>query len=214
MREVSISSAGIHHALLDIMSRVQTPRILVHLFREPNTTASETAASLGIHIATAQKYLEGLERAGVVESRERPSKPRTAKEYHLLDTKISIEFDIEKMAAEAEREKRPPDLSEIMIREKSRSDVAYEWDDAGKRITAVMFFRKGLRRRMERKVILSKEEGRFLWHVPFQSEEFRSAGEVMEMAGLGMDGGKAMKIIGRFEKLGIVMVENGGPGHE
>ena len=197
---------------MDILSREQTSRILIHLLRKPNSTASETAASLGIHIATAQKYLEGLESFGIVKSRERQSKPRTAKEYSLIGTKISIEFDIEKMAAEAEKESEEPALSEIMLREKSRSDVAYEWDDEGKRITAVMFFKKGLRRRMEKKVNLSKEEGRFLWHVPFQSEEFRSAGEVMKMAELNMDGRKVVEMVERFEELGIVMVERKGSG--
>jgi len=104
------------------------------------------------------------------------------------------------MAEEAEKENAGQALSGIIIREKSLSDVAYEWDDERKRITAVLFFKKGLRRRMERKVILSKKEGRLLWYVPFQLEEFRSADEVMKMAGLEMDAGKTMKIIGKLRR--------------
>jgi len=90
--------------------------------------------------------------------------------------------------------------------------VAYEWDDEGQRITTVMFFRKGLRRRMERKVVLPVEEGRFLWHVPFQSESFRSVEKVMGNAGLKMNAFKVMEMIGKFEGMDIVIVARGSGG--
>jgi len=207
-------SSEIPHPLLDILSREYTSPILVHLLRNPHSTASETAAALGIHIATAQKYLVSLEIVGLVRSRERPSKPRTAKEYILIDTRISFEIDIERIAEEVEAGVGGGgvDLAGIMIREKARSDVAYEWDDEGQRITTVMFFRKGLRRRMERKVVLPVEEGRFLWHVPFQSESFRSVEKVMGNAGLKMNAFKVMEMIGKFEGMDIVIVARGSGG--
>lgn len=193
--------------LFEILGKRQAFAILVHLHSHPNTTASEIAAALGIHIATAQKYLEGLEEGGILLSRERPSKPRTAQEYHLSDSKFTLEIDIEKLAEEEKKKADDRKLARIFVREKSRPDVAYEWDDAEKRITAVLFFRKGLRRRMEQKLALSKEEGRFLWSVPFQSEKFMTAAEVMVAAGLELDEAVAMRMLEKFESLGILTVE-------
>jgi len=205
------NSREIPNPLLDILSREHTPSILIHLLRSPNSTASETAGVLGIHIATAQKYLEALEKAGVVNSRERPSKPRTAREYELVDTTSRLERNIERMAEEEEGAGgRDPYLGEIMIREKARSDVAYEWDDEGQRITTIMFFRKGMRRRMEKKVVLTTEEGRFLWCVPFQSESFMSAEEIVEKAGVELSPVKVVEMIGRFRELDVIIVAKGG----
>ena len=103
-----------------------------------------------------------------------------------------------------------PDLGEIMVRERARSDVAFEWDDAGQRITAVLFFRKGLRRRMERKVVLSPDEGRFLWHVPFQSESFRTAQDILGRSGVRMNPFRVMEMVRKFETLEIIIMVKGG----
>jgi hypothetical protein len=94
--------------------------------------------------------------------------------------------------------------------QKARSDVAFEWDDAGQRITAVMFFRKGLRRRMDRKVVLSPDEGRFLWNVPFQSERFRSVEDILERSGMRLSPFRAMELVRKFEQMEIVIVAKGG----
>ena len=169
------------------------------------------AGVLNIHIATAQKYLEALEQSGIISSRDRPSKPRTAKEYSLISPRISIEIDIEALAgAGGGAGGGTPDLGEIMVRERARSDVAFEWDDAGQRITAVLFFRKGLRRRMERKVVLSPDEGRFLWHVPFQSESFRTAQDILGRSGVRMNPFRVMEMVRKFETLEIIIMVKGG----
>jgi len=199
--------------LFEILGKKQTSAILVYLHRHPDSTASEIASALGIHIATAQKYLEGLEEGGILASRERPSKPRTAREYWLTDTRFTLELDVVQLAKEEEQRERYPRLTFTMVRERARPDVAYEWDDADKRITAVLFFRKGVRRRMERKLSLSKEEGRFLWNVPFQSERPKSVSEVLWAAGLKLEEDRAMRMLEKFERLGLVTVERkeGGP---
>ena len=210
-KNTETAAAGIPEGLLDILGKEHTLTILTHLYQEPHSTASEVAGVLGIHIATAQKYLEASEKAGILVSRDRPSKPRTAKEYSLVSPRISIEIDIEALAGAVEGAGGgTPDLGEIMVREKARSDVAYEWDDAGQRITAILFFRKGMRRRMERKVVLSQEEGRFLWNVPFQSESFRSVAEIMKNAGLEGSSFRIMEMVRKFESLEIIIVAQGG----
>ena len=216
MLEINIASKRAVSSLFDALGKEQASSILVHLLRNPHSTASEIAAALRIHIATAQKYLEGLEKGRLLESRVRPSKPRTAKEYRLRSTSFSINLDIEEMERQAIAEAaaaaragaaQQADPAAIFVRERARTDVAYEWDDSGKRITAVMFFRKGLRRRMEKKVSLKDDEGRFLWHVPFQSEDFKSAAAVMEESGLRMDDRSVVEMVDKFDEMGIVSVE-------
>jgi len=212
--EINAASKRAVSSLFDALGKEQASTILVHLLRSPYSTASEIAAALGIHIATAQKYLEGLEKGRMVESRVRPSKPRTAKEYRLTDTEFSIRIDIEEMerrgiaeAAAGAGAAQRADPAAIFVRERARTDVVYEWDDAGKRITAVMFFRKGLRKRMEKKVGLKDDEGRFLWCVPFQSEDFKSVAWVLKESGLRMSVKGVMEMVERFEEMGIVSVE-------
>ncbi len=196
------------YELFEILGKKQAFTILAYLHRHPYSTASELAAALGIHIATAQKYLEGMTEGGILQARERPSKPRTAWEYWLPETKIRLEIDVEALVkAEENRKGASGRLATLFIREKARPDVAFEWDDSGKRITAVLFFKKGLRRRLERKLGFSKEEGRFLWHVPFQSEKFRNVAEVLSEAGLELEEGQVLRMVDRFKSLGIVTVE-------
>jgi DNA-binding HxlR family transcriptional regulator len=194
--------------LFEILGKKQAFAILVYLLRHPKSTASELASALGIHIATAQRYLEGLEEGGLLFSRERPSKPRTAQEYWLVDSKFTLEIDVGALAEEEERKGGSGRLAALFIREKARPDVAFEWDDSGKRITAVLFFKKGMRRRLERKVGFSKEEGRFLWHTPFQSEKFKSVAEVLREAGLELEELQVLRMVDRLKSLGIVTVEN------
>jgi len=71
-----------------------TGQIMGILMLEPYLSASEIAGRIGIHIATAQKYLMEMKQAGIVRSRRRISPTRPTEEYWLFSERLTIEVDL------------------------------------------------------------------------------------------------------------------------
>lgn len=71
-----------------------TGQIIGILMLEPYLSASEIAGRIGIHIATAQKYLMEMKQAGIVRSRRRVSPTRPTEEYWLGSERLTIEVDL------------------------------------------------------------------------------------------------------------------------
>lgn len=129
-------------------------------------SASEAAARLGIHVKTAQDFLEGLEQAGVLSKHEAAEKKRPYFRYTLEEPLIRINIDL-KALYDAGLESRD---QRRRIRERKDSGALFK-EGRGGRITAVHVYEGEGRARVERRLGLTETQGRFLYYLPFPTED-------------------------------------------
>jgi len=147
-----------------------------------NISASEAAARLELHIKTAQDFLEGLEKAGIVDKRKAGEKKRPYFRYSLQMKEICIEIDLGSLYDPIAYSS----WQELCIREKKNSGAMFK-EGQDERISSVHIFQGKGRSRVERKLSLTEAQGRFLFHLPFPTEAPLSVAEICKKAGLKED---------------------------
>lgn len=140
-------------------------------------SASEAASRLGLHIRTAQDFLEGLTELGVLQKEEVYEKKRPYFRYSLATQRISIEVDL----SEIKKEQKPGDLSRL-IREKANAGVNFSLARGGDYISHVSLWTGEGRDRKERKISLTTPQGTFLFHLPFPQADYLSLEDIMHKA--------------------------------
>ncbi len=145
-------------------------------------SASEAATRLGIHIKTAQDFLEGLEEAGVLAKREAAEGKRPYFRYSLKEKSIRITFDLEGLY---DRQVHASGAAWI-IRERKNSGALFK-EGRGERISTVHVFEGSGRSREEQRYCLTECQGRFLFHLPFPTEAPSPVMDIMRNAGLDDD---------------------------
>lgn len=140
-------------------------------------SASEAASRLNLHIKTAQDFLEGLEKLGVVSRREVFEKKRPYFRYTLEQEILRIEFDLKRLRPDAVRSEQ---LEEILIREKKNAGAVFKTSPRTGALSAITFTTGKGRTRSERKISLTENQGRFLFHLPFPTEEPLSVRAIMD----------------------------------
>jgi predicted transcriptional regulator len=142
-------------------------------------SASEAAARLNLHIKTAQDFLDGLEEAGIVSKHEALEKKRPYYRYSLEKTHLSIEIDLDALYR--------PDASNthsyLKIREHKNSGVLFK-EGRDNQISSLSLFEGKGRSRTERKINLTRCQGRFLFYLPFPTEPPQTVKQICEKAGL------------------------------
>ncbi|MFN2150651.1 MAG: hypothetical protein ACK2T5_03570 [Anaerolineales bacterium] len=142
-------------------------------------SASEAASRLGLHIRTAQDFLEGLTELGILEKQEVYEKKRPYFRYTLKTYHIRLDLDltaIQKTQSETEMSR--------CIREKANSGANFSLARGGEYIAHVAFWTGNGRDRKEHKISLTIPQGKFLYHLPFPNAECLSMTEIMRKAGL------------------------------
>jgi len=140
-------------------------------------SASEAASRLGLHIRTAQDFLEGLAELEVLQKEEVYEKKRPYFRYSLATQRISIEVDL----SEIKKEQKPGDLSRL-IREKANAGANFSLARGGDYISHVSLWTGEGRDRKERKISLTTPQGTFLFHLPFPQADYLSLAEIMHKA--------------------------------
>jgi len=140
-------------------------------------SASEAASRLGLHIRTAQDFLEGLTNLNILNKQEVYEKKRPYFRYSLATQRISIEVDL----TEIKKEQTPGELSQ-KIREKTNTGANFSLARGGEYISHVSLWTGEGRDRKERKISLTTPQGTFLFHLPFPKAEFLSVIEIMRKA--------------------------------
>lgn len=140
-------------------------------------SASEAASRLGLHIRTAQDFLEGLAELRVLQKVEVYEKKRPYFRYSLATQQISIEIDL----SEIKKEQMPGDLSRL-IREKANAGANFSLARGGDYISHVSLWTGEGRDRKERKISLTTPQGTFLFHLPFPQADYLSIAEIMHKA--------------------------------
>ena len=147
-----------------------------------NLSASEAASRLGLHIRTAQDFLEGLTEQGLLRREEVYEKKRPYFRYTLTTNKIEIEVDLNSLAIQSTQY----ELTQ-KIREKTNSGANFSLSRNGKMISFVTLWSGGSRDRKEQKISLTDLQGSFLYHLPFPNAKPLTILEIMVKAGLDID---------------------------
>jgi predicted transcriptional regulator len=148
-----------------------------------DVSASEAASRLDLHIKTAQDFLEELYALEIVEKTEVYEKTRPYYRYTLKKTRISLELDLEKLTNPMSGKQK----LNSKIKEKKESGVIFTHSGDGQRISAVTLFIGEGRAKKQQKILLTDAQGKFLFHLPFPTEEPRSILSIMEKSSIDTD---------------------------
>lgn len=142
-------------------------------------SASEAASRLGLHIRTAQDFLEAMESLGILSKEEVYEKKRPYYRYTLARSRITMDIDLEEMAGDD-----PETDAGRAIREIKNSGAMFTTARGGNRISSVTVWSGEGRGKKERRINLTNAQGSFLFHLPFPNAAPMSAAAIMEKAGV------------------------------
>ena len=163
-------------------------------------SASEAASRLGLHIRTAQDFLDTLAELDLVSREEVYERKRPYFRYRLAQTRLRLDLDLE--ALRVERAGSAPDRA---IRERKGSGAQFTTARSGEQIASVTLSSGRGRGRTSRKINLTNAQGRFLYQLPFPTAEPLSVGEIMERAGLGdSHDGEIADLVGLLQEAGVI----------
>jgi predicted transcriptional regulator len=141
-------------------------------------SASEAASRLNLHISTAQDFLEGLNSLKIVTKKEASEKKRPYFRYSLKKKSVTITVDF---AALYDKEAYQERLK-WRIRERKNSGAIFKTFSKTDYISTVHFFSGKGRIRIERKINLTRNQGKFLHNLPFPTEPYLSVADIIEKA--------------------------------
>ncbi len=143
-------------------------------------SASEAASRIGLHIKTAQDFLEGLTELGVLKKEEVYEKKRPYFRYLLEKPRIEFDIDLSylfgKKQSGAKLQKR--------IKERKNADVLFTIVGSNQFISNIVIRVGEGREKKEKRINLTQMQGRFLYHLPFPSAPPSSIKEIMDKAAL------------------------------
>jgi len=163
-------------------------------------SASEAASRLGLHVQTAQDFLEAMASLDILEKVEVYEKKRPYYRYSLIKQHIHMDIDLTKI----EKKRSASDLDQF-IREKANADANFVLNRDGKTISQVVLWSGSERDRKEQRISLTKSQGIFLYNLPFPNAEFLSIAEVMEKTAIGKElAPEILDIVELLTKHGVI----------
>ncbi len=173
------------------------------LARYRDISASEAASRLGIHIRTAQDFLDGMESLGVLSKEEVYEKKRPYFRYSLATSKITVDIDLDEIAGG-----RPTEDADRRIREKRDSGAIFTTARSGDSISSVTVWTGSGRDRKERRISLTGPQGRFLFHLPFPAAEPMSSADIMSKAEVDVSFlPEVLDMVKLLEESGVIEVQ-------
>ena len=142
-------------------------------------SASEAASRLGLHIRTAQDFLEAMAALDILDKQEVYEKKRPYFRFTLKTEQISMELDL----TQIQQEQTPEDLTR-QIRERSNAGANFSLARGGEVISHVSLWTGNGRDRKEHKISLTHHQGLFLYHLPFPNAEALTVAEIIRKAGV------------------------------
>lgn len=188
-----------------LISKEYAPDFMRLLVSYSDISASEAAARLGLHIKTAQDFLEGLHGQGIVSKKEVFERKRPYFRYSLARRHITIDVDLGELYDEAAGRK----TLGWRVREKKNSGVLFKTAPKSRRISSVTLFTGTGRSRREKKLSLTESQGLFLFHLPFPTEPYRAVGEIIGTSGIDVAHiPEILDIVGILDRHGIIERED------
>ncbi len=140
-------------------------------------SASEAASRLGLHIRTAQDFLEAMAALDILDKQEVYEKKRPYFRYTLKTEQINMNIDL----TQIQQKQTPEDLTR-QIREKSNAGANFSLARGGEYISHVSLWTGNGRDRKERKISLTRPQGMFLYHLPFPNAAPLPVADIMRKA--------------------------------
>ena len=175
---IKISGFGKVSFISNLLSREYASDFLKLLINYKSISASEAASRLEIHIRTAQDFLDGLVEAGIVEKKIHREDKRPYFRYQILNHELDIKLNL--------NEFRDPELyhfPDLMIREAKGSGAIFT-EGKNNSFRAITLFEGRGRSRKEKRISLTQCQGRFLFHLPFPTQDFMLIKKILERSGL------------------------------
>jgi transposase len=148
------------------------------LINYQDISASEAASRLGLHIKTAQEFMETMTSLNILEKVEVYEKKRPYFRYSLKQKRITMDIDltslVHKQSLEGDLNRR--------IKERKNAKVRFAAARDNRSISSVTIWIGEGRQRKERKINLTPSQGKFLFHLPFPTAEYLNILEIMEKA--------------------------------
>ena len=165
-------------------------------------SASEAASRLGLHIRTAQDFLEAMAALDILDKQEVYEKKRPYFRYTLKTERISMEIDL----TQIQQEQTPEDLTR-QIRERSNAGANFSLARGGEYISHVSLWTGNGRDRKERKISSDASQGLFLYHLPFPNAEALTVAEIIRKAGVDEEvTPEILDIVNVLEKYEVIEV--------
>ena len=143
-------------------------------------SASEAASRFDLHIKTAQDFLEELFALDIVGREEVYEKKRPYFRYSLIKKKFTLDIDLTSLY------EKPANNHQLEEKIRERKNARVQFTTAGTNdylSTIVILIGEG-RQHKERKISLTKIQGRFLFFLPFPTEHPKSIEEILQRSGL------------------------------
>lgn len=191
-------------ALSSYLAKDYAPEIFRLLVNYQDISASEAASRLGIHIRTAQDFLDGLAEHGIVEKTEVRERKRPYFRYNLAEKVITIRVDLGEFEQEI-----PGEGLDRMVRERQNASSNFSIARSGDHLSSVTIWEGKGRERKERKINLTTPQGRFLFHLPFPQTRPMSIAEIMEKASVEKEyAAEIQDIVDELERSSVIEVIN------
>ena len=172
------------------------------LVKYQDISASEAASRLGMHVRTAQDFLEGLADLGIIDKKEVHEKKRPYFRYTLDRYNLIIDLDLTELVAGAQDE-----ALTRLIREAADAKANFTIARSGNCFSAVTIWEGEGREREERRISLTTPQGKFLFHLPFPKAKPRTIAEVMEKAEVDLEYAAEIEdIVNELERREIIEI--------
>jgi predicted transcriptional regulator len=143
-------------------------------------SASEAASRLNLHIKTVQDFLEAMAQLDILDKKEVFEKKRPYFRYALKTRNIKMILDLDELFGG----QKQISSAGFRIREKSNAGVRFSTSRDGQSISHVAMWTGKGREQKERRINLSRPQGKFMFHLPFPSAAYMEVTEIMEKAGV------------------------------
>jgi DNA-binding transcriptional regulator YhcF (GntR family) len=169
------------------------------------SSASEVARDLGIHVATAMRKLAELESMKLLKKKVR--RGNNVVEYNLNFPRLEIILDFDDETRKA-MEGAWSHAEKTLVREKPHKNIVAEVGEEQERVLRLVFI-KGRRLRSAVTIMeLTELEGRFLWHIPFSSQNRLSVADICRKASIEnpLHVAKILEFVKEMKRLGVLEV--------
>ncbi|MCD6377185.1 MAG: hypothetical protein J7L94_16810 [Caldisericaceae bacterium] len=167
--------------MANLLSKPFAGDIFKLLVNYRDISASEAATRLGLHIKTAQDFLEELSALDICEKKEVYEKKRPYYRYKLKKYQFSIDVDLSSLT---DKSSQTDSRFLMKIRERKNANAVFTVARSGDYISSVTIFIGEGRKKKERKISLTKAQGKFLYHLPFPTAQPLTIKEIMQQAGI------------------------------
>lgn len=162
-----------------LVSKDYAEDLLRLLVSYQDISSSEAASRLNLHIRTVQDFLDALAELGVVKKEEVFEKKRPYFRYTLVTTRISFDLDLNELVSGKED---TGDRTELMIRERKDSGARFSLARDHSSISSIIVWQGEGRNARDRKISLTRSQGKFMYHLPFPTASFKSINGIMDEA--------------------------------